>query len=86
MNKKFDIWMPESFGFTYTLQAATAVMNIINAEFRDSVLINGLHRVGCSYRVQIECDEKTAERVDITIKNLFNGVDGVEESRGFSAS
>lgn len=83
MYKKFDIWLPVSRGQKYTLEVGAKVMEIIMGAFENKVLVNGIHRIGCAYRVQIETMEETAEQ----IKKLMTEADlDMEETRGFSAS
>lgn len=81
---KYDIWLKISYGFDEVLKQAYLAMIQINNLCGDWVLINGLHRIGCAYRVQIECREDYAEKIR---KEITDPLDlKMEVSRGFSAS
>ena len=81
---KYDIWLKIGFGFDEVLKQAYLAMTEINNLCGDWVLINGMHRIGCAYRVQIECREDYAEKIR---KEIIEPLDlKMEEARGFSAS
>lgn len=83
-NEKYDIWLKISYGFDEVLKQAYLAMIQINNLCGDWVLINGLHRIGCAYRVQIETREDYAEKIR---KEIIEPLDlKMEVSRGFSAS
>lgn len=81
---KYDIWMEIGFGFEHVLKTANTVMTEINNLCGDWVLINGLHRIGCAYRVQIEARPDYADKIKAEIVDPL-GLK-MEETRGFSAS
>lgn len=81
---KYDIWMKIGFGFERVLKDSNTVMTEIYNLCGDWVLINGLHRIGCAYRVQLECREDYADKIR---KEIADPMDlKMEETRGFSAS
>lgn len=81
---KYDIWMELSYGFDHVLEQAHLVMTEISTVGKDWVLINGLHRIGCAYRVQIECTTGWGDKIK---KEIIDPLGlKMEESRGFSAS
>lgn len=88
MKRKYDIWLPLSYGMGFTLNSGTDILKslIDMIGYGADMLINGLHRVGCAYRVQFESNEKTAADVKTYILDKLDYEVEMEESRGFSAS
>lgn len=84
MYKKYDIWLEIGYGTAHILGDANRIMTKVYEAHKDGVLINGLHRIGCAYRVQLETTEETANLIKAKIIDPM-GLK-MEETRGFSAS
>ena len=77
MYKKYDTWMAVSHGYEKTMQEGIALLNGLNKFFSDKFLLEGFERIGCAYRIQISCEEETAEKMSKFFNRKF------EETRGF---